>query len=120
MNLPSELVERSETASVTSSPVVEQVESVNNAASTVEPIAATPQKEQQKTMGINVGEVSDTILHDILLMGALAASIFVKNPAHQQTAGLLINAVNQMIQVLDPQLLGTKPIVPVTTPAPTA
>jgi hypothetical protein len=55
-------------------------------------------------MSTNWGSVTDKILHDVLIMGALAAQVFVKNPAHQQTAGNLINAVNELLQVVSPQL----------------
>lgn len=48
--------------------------------------------------------ITDDVLHDVLLMGALAASIFVKNPQHQQTAGLLINAVANLLKTIDAQL----------------
>ena len=50
------------------------------------------------------GAIVDTVLHDVILTGILAASIFVKNPAHQQTAASLIQAVQQLLPVLDAQL----------------
>lgn len=53
------------------------------------------------------GEIIDTVLHDVILTGVLAASIFVKNPAHQQTASLIINAISQLLPQLDAQLNGT-------------
>lgn len=55
----------------------------------------------------SVGNVIDTVLHDVILTGVLAASIFVKNAAHQQTASLIINAMAQLLPVLDAQLNGT-------------
>jgi flagellar biosynthesis protein FlhB len=55
----------------------------------------------------SIGTITDEVLHDILLMGALAASIFVKNPVHQQVAGQLINAVNTVLQTVVPQLENT-------------
>jgi hypothetical protein len=61
------------------------------------------------TPHIASGVLIDTILHDVLIAGTLAASIFVKNPAHQQTAGAMINAVNVLLKFLDPQLTGTTP-----------
>lgn len=62
---------------------------------TPQPTTQTPSK---------AATITDAVLHDVLLLGALAASIFVKNPAHQQTAGLLINAVNNVLQTIDKQL----------------
>ena len=55
-------------------------------------------------MSYNWGSITDAVLHDVLIMGALAAQVFVKNPAHQETAGKLIGAVNQLLQVVSPQL----------------
>lgn len=55
---------------------------------------------------MSIGTVTDEVLHDVLLMGALAASVFVKNPVHQAIAGSLINAVNELLQHIDPQLTG--------------
>lgn len=57
---------------------------------------------------MSVETITDDFLHDVLLMGALAASIFVKNPAHQETAGLLIQAVTNLLKTVDAQL-GIKP-----------
>jgi hypothetical protein len=50
------------------------------------------------------GKITDMILHDVITVGVLSASIFVKNPAHQETAGKLINAVAQLLPMLDAQL----------------
>lgn len=55
---------------------------------------------------LSSGVLVDTILHDVLIAGSLAASIFVKNPAHQQAAASMINAVNVLLKFLDPQLTG--------------
>lgn len=55
------------------------------------------------------GIIIDEVLHDTLLVGALAAQIFVKNATHQQTAALLINAVAKLLPVLDGQLTGAGP-----------
>lgn len=52
----------------------------------------------------SAGQIADTILHDVIATGILAASIFVKNPASQQTAANLINAVQQLLPMLDAQL----------------
>lgn len=58
----------------------------------------------------------DEILEDTLLLGSMAASIFVKNPNSQATAGKLINSVAQMLQVIEAQL-GLAPTVPAATAA---
>ncbi len=58
------------------------------------------------------GFIIDEVLHDTLLVGALAAQIFVKNVTHQQTAALLINAVAKLLPVLDGQLTGAAPAAP--------
>lgn len=75
-------------------------------------------------MGTTVGQKVDTVLHDIIAVGILAASIFVKNAAHQETASKLIQAVGQLLPMLDNQLnpqnptpgTATSPTAPVTTP----
>lgn len=51
----------------------------------------------QKTLWSN-------ILADVLMLGTLAAKIFVKNPEHQQTAGALISASSQALQVIEAQI----------------
>lgn len=61
---------------------------------TVQPAAAKPDWEK----------ISSIVLHDVIAAGILAASIFVKNPAHQQTAASLINAVNTLMPMLDASL----------------
>lgn len=56
---------------------------------------------------MSAGTVIEDVLDDALLLGSLAASIFVKSPAHQATAGNLISAVAQLIQVIDGQISGS-------------
>lgn len=63
----------------------------------------------------NVGQTIDTILHDIIAGGILAATIFVKNPNSQQKAALMIDAVNRLLPMLDSQLV---PPAPAPTPLP--
>lgn len=64
-------------------------------------VATTPTPIPAKQ---SAGQIADTILHDVIATGILAASIFVKNPAHQQTAANLINAVQTLLPMLDAQL----------------
>ena len=53
--------------------------------------------------------ILEDVLNDTLLLGSLAASIFVKNPMHQNQAGNLINAAARLIQVIDAQIEAAKP-----------
>lgn len=55
------------------------------------------------------GQIIDTILHDVLFAGSLAAMFFVKNPASQQKAAVLANGIQQLLNFLDPQLTGKTP-----------
>lgn len=57
----------------------------------------TPTKE-------TAGQIADTILHDVITAGILAASIFVKNPASQQKAANIMQAIQQLLPMLDSQL----------------
>jgi hypothetical protein len=66
---------------------------------------------------LTAGQITDEVLHDLLLAGAFAAKIFVKNPQHQQQAGNLISAIAQVMQVIDPQLTGQPSIQPSSQPA---
>jgi hypothetical protein len=50
------------------------------------------------------GQIADAVLHDVLFLGSIAASIYVKNPGHQQQAAALISAISQLLPVLDSQL----------------
>lgn len=59
--------------------------------------------------------VADSIFHDVITAGLIAASIFVKNPASQQHAAQIIQAVNPLIQMIDAQLQQQQAA---TTPAP--
>ena len=52
------------------------------------------------------GKVTDVILHDVILFGTVAASIFVKNAASQERAGLIIQALAPLLPILDAQLTG--------------
>lgn len=52
--------------------------------------------------------ILEDVLNDTLLLGSLAASIFVKNPIHQQQAGNLINAAAKLIQIIDAQIEAAK------------
>lgn len=56
---------------------------------------------------MSVGVVLEDVLNDALLLGSLAASIFVKNPNNQTTAAAVINAVAQLVQVIDGQISGS-------------
>jgi len=67
---------------------------------------------------VSIETIFDDILNDTLLMGSLAASIWVKNPASQTTAGKVINAVALLLQTIDAQM-GIKPAQP-TTPTATS
>lgn len=42
----------------------------------------------------------DTIVHDVVLFGVLAASIFVKNPASQAKANTIIQALQPLLALL--------------------
>ncbi len=44
------------------------------------------------------------LLHDLILTGLTAASIFVKNPASQEKAGVLINLINSILKEHGQQL----------------
>ena len=43
----------------------------------------------------------ETLLHAIIALGITAASMFVKNPASQQHAATVVNAVNGLMPVVD-------------------
>ncbi len=51
--------------------------------------------------------IFEDVLNDVFMMGTLAASIFVKNPGHQQEAANMIQAASKMLQLIDAQLNGT-------------
>ncbi len=55
---------------------------------------------------MSTANVIENILDDVLLGGAAAAQIFVKNPAHQQTAAQLIQAFSGLLQVIHQQING--------------
>lgn len=40
------------------------------------------------------------IIHDLFILGVTAASIFIKNPASQQKAGILIGILQDLIPSL--------------------
>lgn len=46
----------------------------------------------------------DTIFHDVIAAGLIAASIFVKNPQSQERAANIINAINPLIEMIMKQL----------------
>jgi hypothetical protein len=54
------------------------------------PVLPPYTETRSKTMSFN----PETLIHDLILLCSLAASIFVKNPASQQHAAELIDAVN--------------------------
>lgn len=66
---------------------------------------------------MNAGVIFEDVLNDALLLGSLAASIFVKSVPHQALAANLINASAQLIQVIDAQLSGTTAVPVSTQPA---
>lgn len=66
---------------------------------------------------MNAKVVFADVLNDALLLGSLAASIFVKSVPHQALAANLINASAQLIQVIDAQLTGTTAAPVSTQPA---
>ena len=53
--------------------------------------------------------VLDDVLNDVLAMGALAAQLYVKNPNHQAESANLINAVSQVLSLIESQI--NKPVV---------
>ena len=53
----------------------------------------------------------DTILHDVITAGILAASIFVKNANSRNRASQIIGAVNQLLPLVDAGL-GQTPAPP--------
>lgn len=67
---------------------------------------------------MSFGSKFDMVLHDFVVMGIFAASIFVKNPAHQETAGKIIQAVTQLLPALDAQLNPGNPTTLPTAPVP--
>lgn len=64
------------------------------------PVVQQPALQQKASPG----QIADTILHDVIAAGILAATIFVKNPASQQKASALIDAVSRLLPMLDQQL----------------
>lgn len=50
----------------------------------------------------------ENILDDVLLGGAAAAEIFVKNPNHQTEAAHLITAFSNLLQVIHAQINGNQ------------
>ena len=45
----------------------------------------------------------ETLIHDLIAFGFLAASIFVKNPASQEHAAKIIGALNDhLLPLIDP------------------
>lgn len=65
------------------------------------PVTPTPVPAKE-----TAGQKIDSVLHLFVLMGIEAASIFVKNPAHQQTAQQIINGVSAVLPALDAELNG--------------
>lgn len=55
---------------------------------------------------MNYKTVIEDVLKDALLGGALAAEIFVKNPAHQDSAARMLTAANTLIQAITTQMGG--------------
>jgi hypothetical protein len=84
-------------------PVTQGIQGVATETSTVTTTAA-PTAPAHTT-----GQIIDTILHDVLFAGSLAAMFFVKNPASQQKAAVLANGIQQLLNFLDPQLTGQAP-----------
>lgn len=57
-------------------------------------------------MTSKAGTIFEDILDDALLGLAGAASIFVKNPTHQATAGAAITLLSQLVSAIDNQING--------------
>ncbi len=54
------------------------------------------------TPQLNAG--NKLLIHDLILVGLTAASIFVKNPQSQEKAGILINLINSILKEHGQQL----------------
>lgn len=92
------------TTAQVATPVTPVTQGVTTETSTVNTTAAAPTAPAHTT-----GQIIDTILHDVLFAGSLAAMFFVKNPASQQKAAVLANGIQQLLNFLDPQLTGQAP-----------
>jgi hypothetical protein len=53
---------------------------------------------------MSVSNIFEDVLDDTLMLGSLAASIFVKNPASQTTAAKLLNAAATLLAEIHSQL----------------
>lgn len=67
-------------------------------------IGSTDASGQVAPLHQTKGQVFDTVLHDFVLLGMLAASVFVKNPQSRAKAGAIMNLVQQAMPILDAQL----------------
>src|SRR6185312_10054873 len=63
-----------------------------------------PLIEEKENSMPKINIVIEDILNDALIGLAAAASIFVKNPAHQQQAGNALSVLSQLVQTIDQQL----------------
>lgn len=66
---------------------------------------------------MSTGQTVDTILHDVIAFGVVAASIFVKNPASQQHAVTIIQAIQPLLAMIDNQLVPATTAATTTAPA---
>lgn len=92
----------------------EQLKIIGNLNS-VKDLSVPKSRIEEKEMP-KVNEVITDILNDVLLGLAASASLFVKNPEHQQQAGKALSLLSQVVASIEAQI---NP--PATqTPAPTA
>lgn len=67
---------------------------------------------------MSVSNIFEDVLDDTLLLGSLAASIFVKNPASQTTAAKLIGAAATLLAEIHAQLHPTAAVTATTVGTP--
>ena len=77
-------------------------------------------RRERERINMNYKAVIEDVLKDALLGGALAAEIFVKNPAHQDSAARMLTAANTLIQAITSQMNGQVNAVKSATGNPTA